>query len=64
MLEDVRLTPRELEVIELIREGLSNNEIAQRLNIAAHTVRSHVRNVMETLALRCTRLEIAANSRR
>jgi DNA-binding NarL/FixJ family response regulator len=63
LLEDVRLTPRELEVIELIGEGLSNKEIAQRLNIAAHTVRSHVRNVMEKLALH-TRLQIAAYSRR
>lgn len=63
LLEDVRMTPRELEVIELIGEGLSNKEIAQRLNIAAHTVKSHVRNVMEKLALH-TRLQIAAYSRR
>jgi DNA-binding NarL/FixJ family response regulator len=63
VLEDVRLTPRELQVIELIGEGLSNKEIAQRLNIAAHTVKSHVRNVMEKLALH-TRLQIAAYSRR
>jgi DNA-binding NarL/FixJ family response regulator len=63
VLDDVRMTPRELEVIELIGEGLSNKEIAQRLNIAAHTVKSHVRNVMEKLALH-TRLQIAAYSRR
>jgi DNA-binding NarL/FixJ family response regulator len=63
VLEDVRMTPRELQVIELIGEGLSNKEIAQRLNIAAHTVKSHVRNVMEKLALH-TRLQIAAYSRR
>jgi len=63
VLEAVRMTPRELEVIELIGEGLSNKEIAQRLNIAAHTVKSHVRNVMEKLALH-TRLQIAAYSRR
>jgi len=63
VLEDVRMTPRELEVIELIGEGLSNKEIAQRLDIAAHTVKSHVRNVMEKLALH-TRLQIAAYSRR
>jgi DNA-binding NarL/FixJ family response regulator len=63
VLDDVRLTPRELEVIELITEGLSNKEIAQRLGIAAHTVKSHVRNVMEKLALH-TRLQIAAYSRR
>ena len=63
VLDEVRMTPRELEVIELIGEGLSNKEIAQRLNIAAHTVKSHVRNVMEKLALH-TRLQIAAYSRR
>jgi DNA-binding NarL/FixJ family response regulator len=60
-LEDVRMTRREREVIELIGEGLSNKEIAQRLNIATHTVKSHVRNVMEKLALH-TRLQIAAFS--
>jgi len=63
VLDDVRMTPRELEVIKLIGEGLSNKEIAQRLNMAAHTVKSHVRNVMEKLALH-TRLQIAAYSRR
>ena len=63
VLQDVRMTRREREVIELIGEGLSNKEIAQRLNIAAHTVKSHVRNVMEKLALH-TRLQIAAYSRR
>jgi DNA-binding NarL/FixJ family response regulator len=61
--EDVRMTRREREVIELIGEGLSNKEIAQRLNIATHTVKSHVRNVMEKLALH-TRLQIAAFAHR
>jgi DNA-binding NarL/FixJ family response regulator len=62
-LDEVRMTPREREVIDLIGEGLSNKEIAQRLNIATHTVKSHVRNVMEKLALH-TRLQIAAYSHR
>ncbi len=62
-LQEVRLTPREREVIDLISEGLSNKEIAQRLEIATHTVKSHVRNVMEKLALH-TRLQIAAYSHR
>ena len=55
------MTRREREVIDLIGEGLSNKEIAQRLNVASHTVKSHVRNVMEKLALH-TRLQIAAYS--
>lgn len=62
-LDDVRMTRREREVIELIGEGLSNKEIAKRLNIASHTVKSHVRNVMEKLALH-SRLQIAAYSHR
>jgi hypothetical protein len=44
-------------------EGLSNQEIAPRLNIATHTVKSHVRNVMEKLALH-SRLQIAGYSHR
>ena len=62
-LQDVRMTRREREVIELIGEGMSNKEIAQRLIIATHTVKSHVRNVMEKLSLH-TRLQIAAYSHR
>jgi len=58
-LEAVRMTQREREVIALIAVGMSNKEIAQRLNIATDTVKSHVRNVMEKLALH-TRLQIAA----
>jgi DNA-binding NarL/FixJ family response regulator len=58
-LESVRMTPRERDVINLIAEGLSNKEIATRLHIATHTVKSHVRNVMEKLTLH-TRLQIAA----
>jgi DNA-binding NarL/FixJ family response regulator len=62
-MESVRMTTREGEVIGLIGEGLSNKEIAGRLNIATHTVKSHVRNVMEKLALH-TRLQIAAYAHR
>jgi DNA-binding NarL/FixJ family response regulator len=54
----VRMTRREREIIVLIADGLSNKEIAQRLNIATHTVKSHVHNIMEKLALH-TRLQIA-----
>jgi DNA-binding NarL/FixJ family response regulator len=62
-LDSVRMTPREREVINLIAEGLSNKEIAERLHIATYTVRSHVRNVMEKLMLH-TRLQIAAYAHR
>ena len=56
---DARLTARERDVIELISSGLSNKKIASRLHISVHTVKSHVRNIMEKLALH-TRLQIAA----
>lgn len=59
----VRVTPREREVISLIAEGLATKEIAARLHIAAHTVKSHVRNVMEKLMVH-TRLQIAAYAHR
>ena len=61
MIEDIRMSRREREAIELIGEGLSNKEIAMRLNVSTHTVKSHVRNVMDKLALH-TRLQIAAYS--
>jgi DNA-binding NarL/FixJ family response regulator len=54
----VKMTKREREVIALIADGLSNKEIAQTLNIATHTVKSHVHNIMEKLALH-SRLQIA-----
>lgn len=65
VLDSVRMTPREREVINLIAEGLGNKEIAARLSVATHTVKSHVRNIMEKLTLH-TRLQIAAyaNERR
>ena len=62
-LEAVHMTPREREVIALIAVGKSNKEIATELNIATDTVKSHVRNVMEKLALH-TRLQIAAYAHR
>jgi DNA-binding NarL/FixJ family response regulator len=63
VVEAVRMTGREREVIDLISEGCSNKEIAGRLHIATHTVKSHVRNIMEKLTLH-TRLQIAAYAHR
>ena len=53
------MTAREREVVALIAEGMGNREIAARLTIAAHTVKSHVHNILEKLTLH-TRLEVAA----
>jgi DNA-binding NarL/FixJ family response regulator len=61
--DTTRVTPREREVIALISAGMSNKEIAKQLNIAAETVKTHVRNIMDKLALH-TRLQIAAYAHR
>ena len=46
------LTERELEVLHLVAEGLSNGEIAQRLFLSAATVKTHVANLLRKLDLR------------
>jgi DNA-binding NarL/FixJ family response regulator len=54
----LQMTKREREVIGLISNGLSNKEIGRELHIATTTIKSHVHNIMEKLALH-TRLEVA-----
>jgi len=58
IVKSVRMTEREQDVINLIAQGRSNKEIAAELFIAVHTVKSHVHNILEKLALH-TRLELA-----
>jgi DNA-binding NarL/FixJ family response regulator len=57
----VRMTKREREIVVLIAEGMSNKEIAQTLNLSTYTVKSHVHNILEKMALH-SRLEIATHS--
>jgi DNA-binding NarL/FixJ family response regulator len=54
----VKMTKREKEVISFLSNGMSNKEIGQKMHISTYTVKSHVHNIMEKLALH-TRLEIA-----
>lgn len=46
-----RLTERELDVINLIAEGLSNKEIAKQLFIETQTVKNHIHNILDKLQL-------------
>jgi len=55
----VGLTPREVEVLCLIREGLSNREIAERLYIGERTAQTHVQHILDKLDL-STRAAAAA----
>ena len=60
LLEAVRMTKREREIIVLIAEGMSNKDIAQQLNLSTYTVKSHVHNILEKMALH-SRLQIASH---
>ncbi|HLT15391.1 MAG TPA: response regulator transcription factor [Acidimicrobiales bacterium] len=46
-----RLTERELEVLKLVAQGLTNRDIAAELYISENTVKNHVRNILEKLHL-------------
>ncbi len=59
--ESVRMTKRERQVIELIADGSTNKEIAQKLHLSTYTVKSHVHNILEKLTLN-TRVQIAKHA--
>ena len=58
IIESVRMTKRERQVIDSVADGLTNKEIAQKLNLSTYTVKSHIHNILEKLALH-TRVQIA-----
>lgn len=45
------LTPRELEVVALLSEGLTNVEIAKRLYLSVHTIKSNLENIYDKLSV-------------
>ncbi len=49
--EDFNLTPREKEVLDLLIQGFSNTEIADKLIVSTHTVKAHVCNILEKLSV-------------
>ena len=49
--DSIKLTARELDVINLIAEGLPNKEIAKRLFIETQTVKNHIHNILDKLQL-------------
>ncbi len=59
------LTPRELDVLAALAEGMTNKAIARRLNISLHTVKFHLESLFRKLGAR-TRTEavVKANERR
>ena len=59
--ESTRMTKREQQVIELIVDGYTNKEIAQKFHLTTYTVKSHVNNILEKLALN-THLQIAKHA--
>jgi DNA-binding NarL/FixJ family response regulator len=63
VLRALRMTHRERVVFDLVANGLSNKEIAQQVHLATNTVKGHVHNILEKLALH-TRLQVAAYARR
>jgi DNA-binding NarL/FixJ family response regulator len=58
LMKAVRMTKRERQVIELVADGLSNKEIGQILHLSTYTVKSHIHNILEKMALH-TRVQIA-----
>ncbi|GAB4110917.1 MAG: hypothetical protein OHK0057_02610 [Thermoflexibacter sp.] len=46
------LSPREIEVLTLIKEGLSNKEIAEKLFISLSTVKTHINNIYKILEVK------------
>jgi DNA-binding NarL/FixJ family response regulator len=57
-LDFLTLTPRELEILWLIADDLSNQEIARKLFLSVHTVKNHVHKILETLGVHSRRAAV------
>jgi PAS domain S-box-containing protein len=61
--ENLKLTPRQRDVLRLLEEGRSTQQIAGELHLSLDTVRNHIRRLLRTLGVH-TRLEAVAMARR
>jgi ATP/maltotriose-dependent transcriptional regulator MalT len=59
--ESIGITNRERQVIPLVADGLSNKEIAKKLNLSVYTVKSHIHNILTKLAIN-KRVQIARHA--
>ena len=57
-------TPREIEVLQLVSEGLVNREIGDKLFLSEETVKSHVRHILAKLQARSRAHAVAVGFRR
>ena len=58
---DLRLTGREVEVLRLLAEGLSNKQMAGRMFVSDHTVKFHVANIVDKMGgSRCRAVYLGA----
>lgn len=58
IIESVAMTKRERQVIDLVADGSSNKDIAEKLNLSPYTIKSHIHNILEKLTLH-SRVQIA-----
>ena len=49
--EDDALSPREIDILQQVANGLSHRETAERLHISRHTVEAHIRNIYRKVAV-------------
>lgn len=52
--DGIKLSAREVEIIQLVAEGMSNKEIAERLFLSVHTITTHRKNIMSKLGVNNT----------
>jgi ATP/maltotriose-dependent transcriptional regulator MalT len=52
VVETLGISPRELEVLDLLAAGRSNKEIARRLDVSPNTVKTHLANLYEKLEVK------------